>query len=173
VIVEDNFFGVGLNNWAFWVAKKYGAMIGRPYDGFDQFLHRKPDDETLENMVWPAPAHNLAALTVGELGIPGLILFMLLWARWFQMGARFLFKRNPDPMHRLGVGLFFGLCGVFLQSVTEWTFRQTHIFLTFNILVGALASLCYAKRRFRRQTVESRATSHPGYRLAEMVPAGS
>ena len=151
VIVEDNFFGVGLNNWSFWVSKKYGAQVGRPYDGYDALRTNKPDDQTLENLVWAAPAHNLAALTVGELGVPGLMLFALLWMRWFQMGLRFLFKKNPDPMHQIGVGLFFGLCGIFLQSVTEWTFRQTHIFLTFNILIGALASLCYARRCACRQ----------------------
>lgn len=146
VIVEDRFFGVGLNNWSFWVSKKYGAMVGRPYDDYGDLHINEPDDQTLEDRVWAAPAHNLAALTVGELGVPGLLLFTLLWGHWFLMGFRFLFRRTPEAMHRLGIGLFFCLCGIFLHSVTEWTFRQPHIFLTFNILVGTLASLCYAKR---------------------------
>lgn len=155
VIVEDKFFGVGLNNWSFWVSKKYGAMVGRPYDSYGDLHSSKPDEQTIENLVWAAPAHNLAALTVGELGVPGLLLFTLLWGRWFLMGLRFLFKRTPEAMHRLGVGFFFCLCGIFLHSLTEWTFRQTHIFLTFNILVGTLASLCYAKRHARKPAVEA------------------
>jgi hypothetical protein len=154
-IVEDRFFGVGLNNWSFWVSKKYGALIGRPYDSYGDLHSNKPDDQTIENLVWAAPAHNLAALTVGELGVPGLALFALLWLRWFQMGARFLFKRTPESMHRLGVGLFFSLCGIFLHSLTEWTFRQSHIFLTFNILIGTLASLCYAKRHAPQPALEA------------------
>ena len=146
VIVEDKFFGVGLNNWSYWVSKKYGALVGRPYDDYDDLHTNKPDDQTIADLVWAAPAHNLAALTIGELGVPGLILFSLLWGRWFQMALPFVFKRSPEAIHRLGIGLCFSLCGICLQSLTEWTFRQTHIFLTLNILVGTLASLCYAKR---------------------------
>ncbi|HWV98973.1 MAG TPA: O-antigen ligase family protein [Candidatus Acidoferrum sp.] len=172
VIMDDKFFGVGLNNWSFWVSKKYGAMVGRPYDDYDDLRTDKPDDQTIENLVWAAPAHNLAALTVGELGVPGLILLSLLWVRWFQMGLRFLFKRSPEPMHQLGVGLFFCLCGIFLHSLTEWTFRQTHIFLTFNILVGTLASLCYAKRHARKPAVEAAVFRElPEYAFAETASA--
>ena len=168
VIVEDKVFGVGLNNWSFWVSKKYGSMVGRPYDDYSDLQADIPDDETIENLVWAAPAHNLAALTVGELGVPGLVIFTLLWGRWFQMGFRFLFKRTPDAMHQLGVGLFFGLCGMFLHSLTEWTFRQPHIYLTFNVLVGTLASLCYAKRQARKSAVEAaRVRESPEYAFPE------
>ncbi|MBE0546034.1 MAG: O-antigen ligase family protein [Verrucomicrobia bacterium] len=171
VIVEDKFFGVGLNNWSFWVSKQYGAMVGRPYDDYGDFHINTPEDETIANMVWAAPAHNLAALTVGELGVPGLILFTLLWGHWFLMGLRFLFRRKPEAMHRLGVGLFFGVCGIFLHSITEWTFRQPHIFLTFNVLVGTLASLCYAKRHARKRAVEALIVREaPEYEFPEAVP---
>jgi hypothetical protein len=172
VIIEDKFLGIGLNNWSYWVSKKYGAMIGRPYDDYDDLHGAQPDEHAMEDLVWAAPAHNLAALTVGELGVPGLILFALLWGRWFQMGLRFLFKRTPEAMHRLGVGVFFCLCGIFLQSLTEWTFRQTHIFLTFNVLVGTLASLNYAKRHARRHPVEAPALRElPAYEFSEAVSA--
>jgi hypothetical protein len=172
VIMEDQFFGVGLNNWSYWVSKKYGAMVGRPYDDYDDLHGTKPDEQAMEDLVWAAPAHNLAALTVGELGVPGLILFTLLWGRWFQMGLRFLFKRTPEAMHRLGIGLFFCLGGIFLQSLTEWTFRQTHILLTFNVLVGTLASLCYARRHAREQPVEATVFHKlPEYELPEAVSA--
>ena len=85
--------------------------------------------------------------------MPGLVLFAVLWGRWFQMGLRFLWQRSPETMQRLGVGLFFCVCGIFLHSLTEWTFRQAHIFLTFNILAGTLASLCYARRHARKPVV--------------------
>jgi hypothetical protein len=172
VIIEDKFLGIGLNNWSYWVSKKYGAMIGRPYDDYDDLHGAQPDEHAMEDLVWAAPAHNLAALTVGELGVPGLILFALLWGRWFQMGLRFLFKRTPEAMHRLGVGVFFCLCGIFLQSLTEWTFRQTHIFLTFNVLVGTLAGLGYAKRHARKQPVEAPALRElPAHEFSEAVSA--
>jgi hypothetical protein len=82
------------------------------------------------------------------------------------MGFSFLWKRSSDPMHRLGVGIFFGLCGIFLQSITEWTFRQTHIFLTFNLLVGALAGLRYARRRAKRRLARPAAAAKPVRALA-------
>ena len=170
VIAEDKFFGVGLNNWSFWVSKKYGVMVGRPYDDYDDLHSRTPDAQTVADFVWAAPAHNLAALTIGELGVPGLFLFGVLWLRWFQMGLVFLFKRTPAAMQRLGVGLFFSLWGIFLHSLTEWTFRQSHIFLTFNILVGALASLCYARRHARKPVVETAVWREPGeYEFDEAV----
>jgi len=169
VIVEDKFFGVGLNNWSYWVSKKYGAMVGRPYDDYDDLREEEPDDDAVAGYIWAAPSHNLAALTVGELGVPGLALMALLWMRWFQMGVRFLFKRNPEAMHRLGVGIFFGLCGIFLHSLTEWTFRQTHIFLTFNILIGTLASLCYAKRHAYQAVVKPAVVRIPDDEFVESI----
>ena len=50
-------------------------------------------------------------------------------------------------MRRLGVGIFFALLGVFLQSLTEWVFRQTPIIMTFHALVGTMASLYYLRHR--------------------------
>jgi hypothetical protein len=98
-----------------------------------------------------APAHSLGALTLGELGIPGLVLLALLWLRWFQMGASFLWKRTPEPMRRLAVGIFFSLCGLFLQSLTEWVFRHSPIYYVNHILLGALAALYYEKRQAKRE----------------------
>ena len=148
LIVEDRFFGVGLNNWSYAVSKKYGAMLKTPYADYDEI----PDDlNNDEDMVleFAAPAHNLGALTAGELGVPGLILFVVVWIRWFQMGLSFLWRRRRTTMHLLGTGICFGVLGIFLQSITEWVFRQTAIFLTFHALIGILASL-YAARRQER-----------------------
>jgi hypothetical protein len=92
---------------------------------------------------YAAPAHNLGALQLGEVGVAGLLLLGLLWLRWFQVGATFLFWRSTEPMRVLGVGVFFGFGGVFLQSLTEWTYRHTPIFITFHILAGALAGMHY------------------------------
>ena len=54
-------------------------------------------------------------------------------------------------MRRVGVGIFFGMCGTFFQSLTEWVFHQTPIFYTFNILLGVLASLCYVRKLKRER----------------------
>ncbi len=155
VIEEDRFFGVGLNNWSYWVSKKYAAAV-LPYEADEDYddLTYAPSKQLLPSFHYAAPAHNLGALTLGELGVPGLILFSFVWLRWFSMGVGFLWPRVPDAMRRLGIGILFGMGGAFLQSMTEWVFRQTHIYLTFHAMLGALAALCWCKRNSKRQSHE-------------------
>ena len=153
MIAAEHFFGVGLNNWSYHVSRSYGARLGFRFVDYDYLVanYGTEDDELFVNSNLAAPAHNLAALTLGELGVPGLILFGLLWLRWFSMGAAFLRRPRAEPMRVLGVGLFFGLCGIFGQSLTEWVYRQTPIFFTFYILLGALASLTAVRRRAQNE----------------------
>ena len=159
-IGKDYFFGVGLNNWSYWVSNKIGPQHGYkfvPYKGTD----REPSDQVPSDSnvdeAQAAPAHNLGALTLGELGIPGLALFTLVWLRWFQMGASFLWRRDPDPMRRMGVGLFFGFCGMFLQCLTEWVFRHLPLYYTIHIMLGVLMGLYYLKRKAARLAREQEA----------------
>jgi O-antigen ligase len=168
LIVNDRLFGVGLNNWSFWVSKKYGAQLNTPYSDYDDIPADFNHDVDDLDMHFAAPAHNLCALTVGELGVPGLALFLLMWLRWFQMGLVFLWRRERTTMGLLGVGLFFGICGVFLQSITEWVFRQTPIYMTFHVLLGVLASLYAVRRRARKRAAAAQRTVYH-----EQEPAGA
>ena len=160
LIVEDRFFGVGLNNWSYAVSKKYGAQMETPYADYDQIPADLNNDEDI-NLSFAAPAHNLGALTVGELGVPGLALFLLMWCRWLQIGASFLWRRRRTTVHLLGIGIFFGMVGVFLQSMTEWIFRQTAIYMTFHALIGILATLYAARRQAGRRRAPREAHSRP------------
>jgi hypothetical protein len=169
-IVQDRFFGVGLNNWSYWVSQSYGAKLGLHYESYDDtdfthFASNHAGYDSYDSIKYAPPAHGLGALTAGELGLPGLVIFTLVWLRWFQMGATFLWNRSPLAMHQLGAGIFFATCGIFLQSLTEWTYRQTPIFFTFHILLGVLASLYYQKRKSQLPTLGSRISS----RLAEIA----
>jgi len=152
-IADDRWFGVGLNNWSYWVSRTYGPKLGYrfvPYlsTDHDPSLKIPPDSNVDEAQA--APAHSLGALTTGELGYPGLALFAIVWLRWFQMAVSFLWKRTADPLRRMGVGFFFALCGIFLQSLTEWVFRHSPIYYTVHIILGALAALFYLKRQENR-----------------------
>jgi hypothetical protein len=140
VILDDKPFGIGLNNWSYWVSKEYGKTLSMHYENYDGLTYAPPS-EVMPTFRFAPPAHNLGVLTAGEIGWAGLGLFSVLWLRWLGMGIGFLFRRQVDVFHRMGVGLCFGLLGVFLHSFTEWTFRQTEIFLTFNLFAGALAAL--------------------------------
>lgn len=147
MMVDDEPMGVGLNNWSYYVSKTYGAPLGFRYEDYDD-IRTSPEKADLPAINYAAPAHSLVALTLGELGIPGIILLALVWLRWFTIGASFLWRRlNDDPMHRLGIGCLFGLGGVFLSNATEWTYRQSGIIFTCHIVVGVLASLHYVKKR--------------------------
>lgn len=148
-IVKDRPFGVGLNNWSYWVSKTYGKRVGvKTYQDYDRVPKAVLEAPELYDLApnYAPPAHNLGVLTLGEMGWAGLILFILLWARWFQMGLGFLWKRGAEPITRMGIAFFFTVLAVFLHSLTEWVYRQTPILLTFHIVLGALASLYYLKR---------------------------
>jgi len=172
-IAEDSWFGVGPNNWSYWVSNKYGPRLGwhfLPYLGTEQKPAQKvPPGRDIDDPQ-AAPAHSLAALTVGEMGLGGLVLLTLLWLRWLLMGASFLWPRTPDPMRRIGVGIFFGMCGTFFQSLTEWVFHQTPIYFTFNILLGVLASLCYVRKCERRARKEAQWEIEEREKLEEAFP---
>jgi hypothetical protein len=147
-IVRDHFLGVGLNNWSYEVSRIYGPRIGYRFEDYDFLtsVYGTADDKQFSDSYLAAPAHNLAALTLGELGVPGLIIFALLWMRWVSMAAPFLLLERGVPMRAMGVGLLFCILGIFGQSLTEWVYRQTPILFTFYILLGALASLAHSRR---------------------------
>ncbi|MCI0746382.1 MAG: hypothetical protein L0Y58_13350 [Verrucomicrobia subdivision 3 bacterium] len=141
--------GVGLNNWSYWVSKRYGALTGTPYEDYDDIPQSMLDSPIVFDWApkYAPPAHNLAIITVGEMGRIGLAVFVLLWIRWFWVAGSFLWRRSDAPSRRLGVGIFFGMCGVFLQSLTEWVFRQTAVTFTFHMFAGTVASLYYLRHR--------------------------
>lgn len=153
-IVKDHFFGVGLNNWSYYVSSTYGPRLGYKFVDYGHMMsvYGTSDDKQFADAYLAAPAHNLAALTLGEMGVPGLAILSLLWLRWVSMAAPFLFLPRTEPMRAAGVGLLFGILGIFGQSLTEWVYRQTPILFTFYILLGALASLAHARLRSKQET---------------------
>lgn len=147
-IAKDHFFGVGLNNWSYYVSRTYGPRLGYRFVDYDYLIkvYGSADDKLFANSYLAAPAHNLGALTLGELGIPGFLLFTLIWLRWVSMGVPFIVMPRSEPMRVMGVGLLFSIFGIFGQSFTEWVYRQTPILMTFYILLGALAALAHLRR---------------------------
>jgi hypothetical protein len=173
VILRANPFGIGLNNWSYWVSKEYGKDLGMQYENYDGLLYAPPTEIT-PNFRFAAPAHNLGVLTAGEIGWAGLAVFTILWLRWMTMGAGFLFRRQTDVFQRMGVGLCFATLGVFLHSFTEWIFRQTEIFLSFNLLIGTVAALISIRREAAAAApaIETEAIAEPDWETtARLRPA--
>lgn len=148
-ILRERPNGVGLNNWSYWVSKRYGELVGTPYEDYDDIPQSMLDSPVVYDWgpQYAPPAHNLGIITVGEMGWIGLAVFAALWMRWFWVTGSFLLRRSDAPLRRIGLGIFFGVLGVFLQSITEWVFRQSAIILTFHFLIGTAASLYYMRHR--------------------------
>lgn len=165
IVLAEEPYGVGLGNWSYWVSKKYGARAGMRYEDYDDIAFPPPND-LLPMYRHAAPAHNLGVLTAGEIGWAGLGVFALVWLRWFHLGAGFLRGPWAGAGPPLGAGIFFGCAGVFLQSFTEWTFRQTQIFLTFHVLVGTLAGLQRERRNARGAAAAPQCGTEPELAVA-------
>ncbi len=136
--LQDNpVFGVGLNNWSYSISNHYGT------DGHDTYP--SIDSAPLTNRQEP-PAHNLYLITVVELGWIGLFLLVALFGRWLYISGTGLTKATGDLLDRVRLGAFLSLCGVLMQSVTEWEFRQTSLFF-FSHITMSVAAFLYSRRK--------------------------
>lgn len=140
-IMEDRPFGVGLNNWSYIVSKEFSTERGLRYDDYDSLSSISDKEIELDPGAYSPPAHNLGLLTLGETGWVGLFLLSVLWLRWFQIALFNQFGARQKEIRFVSMGILLGFFGLFLQSMTEWTFRQSDIFMTFHVLLGILCAL--------------------------------
>ena len=150
---KDEPLGVGLNNWSWAATNKYGGILGMVYNPYLN-VDTVPDMEVPRNspdLAQAAPAHSLPALTMGELGYPGAFLFAIVWIRWFSLLIPYLFQKGNDIFRMYGTGCFWGLTAAFIQSQTEWEFRQTPLFLLIHFMLGGAAALTYRNQVLKKQ----------------------
>jgi O-antigen ligase len=101
LIQHNPLFGVGLNNY---------THASRQYDF------------TREQIVssWNAPVHNLFLFIAGEIGLVGLICFMVFVLR--ALTALIPAMRSPDPfILSVGGGLFFGLMAFLIHAQVDYS----------------------------------------------------
>jgi O-antigen ligase len=140
--LKDNpVFGVGLNNWSYWISNRYAAEAGYhthdPYPSVDDPPYYGQQE---------APAHNLYLITAVELGWIGLFLLIALFGRWLYISGSGWMKSDGDFLDRVRLGAFLSLCGVLMQSVTEWEFRQTSLFFMGHITMAVATFIYFHKR---------------------------
>jgi hypothetical protein len=149
MIVSEQPWGCGLNNWSWCVSNRYGPLLGLrylPYESLDERPRQGPIPAGSNvDAAQAAPAHSLYAITLGETGWPGVLLLGALWVRWLHLGGSFLFARSRAFRSRFGTGVFFALLGMMLQSQVEWEIKQTPLLFLLHILLGALAALYPAR----------------------------
>ncbi len=138
---DDPLFGVGLNNWSYWISNRYGGEAGYYVDPYPSIDFAPPD-----NSRQAAPAHNLYLLTVVELGWVGLVLLVALFVRWLYISGTGLLKIDGGLLGRVRLGAFFSLCGVLMQSTTEWEFRITSMYFLGHITISIATFIYYTQR---------------------------
>jgi len=141
-ILATHPLGIGLNNWSWWVNEHAAEMNlpHVPYPSREEIRSGADLSARMSGELQMGPAHNLLALTAGELGWPGLILFSAMLLQWFYMSLRVWLSRWPRYKW-FGLAVFCGLFGMFLQNLTEYEFRLTPVYYLTLLLVGTLPPL--------------------------------
>src|SRR5262249_10184311 len=145
-MVAQQPWGVGLNNWSYWVSNRYGPAVLQYYAAYKGVDQHPPDRPPLRlhahvDSAYAPPAHTLYGITLGETGWAGVFVFALVWLRWLHMTGRFVLRWERTLVLRAGKGTFFGLLGGMAQSYTEWQFRETSLFFLLHIVLGLSAAL--------------------------------
>lgn len=150
-MVTSHFFGIGLNNWSYWVSE-HGNEFNLPYVPYPE-VDESTDFTGMEKHIgmWAqaAPGHNLMALTVAELGWPGLILLLAMWGQWFWQAGKLW--RSRVWWNWFGLAGFTLLLAVFIQNVTEYEFRLTPIFFLTLVMSGCVSSALRAAQTAQSQ----------------------
>lgn len=117
----DYFFGVGLNNYSY--AINY-MPYGEPLAPLDRGI-----------------AHHIFWLHYAELGIIGVLLFVLLTGTFLWIAARFIFRREDSLERVFAIGILAGFIINWLIGTLEWNFRTIQITVGYFMLAGFLTSL--------------------------------
>lgn len=119
-MARDHFFGIGPNNFSAFVSFQYAQEID-------------------PNLSSGALAHNVWYLTLGEYGWPGLIAFMILWIRFYQILLSSLFNKkltqNPVIYATL-LGILASSIVLQFQDYYHFAYRITPIFFLTQIIMG-------------------------------------
>jgi O-antigen ligase len=143
-LADNPVFGVGLNNWSYWITNRYGAESATDYYPYDPYP--STDSAPFSNRQ-EAPAHNLYLITAVELGWIGFVLLVALFGRWLYISGSGWRKFDGGFLDRVRLGAFLSLCGVLMQSMTEWEFRQTSLFFMGHITMSVAAFIYHKRKR--------------------------
>lgn len=136
LMAHDYPFGVGLGNFSTYSWLKYGPAVHLNEYG--------------------TPAHNLWYLTLGELGVPGLIAFIFYWLRFYSIGLPFLFRRRTDLIYAVAASAVAASMIGHIQNMLQLSYRQTSIYMLNKILMGMVVAAWYIDRDTRRKERDAR-----------------
>ena len=127
LMVKDKPFGVGLGNFSAWSWSRYAGLVD-------------PD------LPPGTPAHNNWYLTLGELGVPGVIALAIFWLRYFFLAIPFYFRKQKDLLSTMAMAACTAVIVDHIQSLLQLGYRQTPMFFMMMIFVGLTVAGWYARR---------------------------
>lgn len=136
LMAADHPFGVGLGNFSTYSWLRYGRQVGLNEYG--------------------TPAHNLWYLTLGELGMPGLLIFILYWLRFYGLALPFLFRRRSTLIYAAAAAATAGTMVGHIQFMLQLSYRQTSIYMLTKIFMAMAVAAVLIDRDQRRKEREQR-----------------
>jgi hypothetical protein len=130
LMVKDKTFGVGLGNFSAWSWSRYAEQVD-------------PD------LPPGTPAHNNWYLTLGELGMPGVITLAIFWLRYFVLALPFYFRPQKNILSTMAMAACTAVIVDHIQSLLQLGYRQTPMFFMMMIFVGLTVAGWYARREQR------------------------
>ncbi|MEZ4255715.1 MAG: O-antigen ligase family protein [Polyangiales bacterium] len=124
MMLEDRPLGIGLNNFSY-VLKNggYATKVGLPEVDADGI------------------AHNIYWLTLAELGVQGLIAYVVMILGPVVLAFRTAWRRGQAVGADVALGLGVGLVTLHLQGFSEWAIRQSTLTYLQWIAAGLVAGL--------------------------------
>ncbi len=124
-MAAEHLFGVGLNNFSY---------------VFTNTPRYKDEVTVMTTEEQGGVAHHIYWLTAAELGFPGLIVFLIIMARFLWLAvSRGLRRRSVESTLLLGIAI--GFCTLHASGFLEWAFRITPVTYMFAITAGVCAAL--------------------------------
>ena len=138
-MARDHVLGVGINN--------YSHVINETH--YSRYIPLVNDRGIV---------HNIYYLHASEMGWLGLVVFLVMIARFLFMALRIILLRRNNIVSWIATGILVAMLTLWLQSWLEWVFRQTYVTVEFFLLAGFLAALDRVDVRMRRtQRMKQRA----------------
>ena len=128
---HDYFFGVGINNYSY--AINY-MVYGEDLAPLDRGI-----------------AHHIFWLHYAELGIIGVILYVLMTGTFMWIALRFILKRQDSLERVFAIGVLTAFIINWLIGTLEWNFRIIQITVAYFMLAGFVTSLDRVERERLQQ----------------------
>jgi hypothetical protein len=141
LMLRDHPFGVGLNNFSYVLTnqEKYRAHF-----------------EAMKYEEQAGVCHHIYWLTAAETGYLGLLLYLVLMARFTWIALRGSF-RGKSVERTLLFGIFLGFCALHASGFYEWAFRVTPVLQLFAI--SAAMAVAWSEEASRRPALPARQAS--------------